>query len=86
MTTQNRNKLLDNQIASVSPLTPSELRREAATNTDAPAAYPKSAEIFSHNRGFIPGGVVSVNRAVQPEIVFVKGQGEHMGRRWESVY
>src|SRR5438309_1406404 len=81
MTTQNSNKLLDNQIASVSPPTPSELRREAATNTYAPAAYPKSAEIFSHNRRFIPGGVVSVNRAVQPEIVFIKGQGAHI---WDA--
>lgn len=81
MTTQNSNKLLDNQIASVSPPTPGELRREAATNTDAPSAYPKSAEIFSHNRRFIPGGVVSVNRAVQPEIAFVKGRGAHI---WDA--
>jgi glutamate-1-semialdehyde 2,1-aminomutase len=44
-------------------------------------AYSKSAEIFSHNRRFIPGGVVSVNRAVQPEIVFTKGQGAHL---WDA--
>ena len=81
MTTRNSNKLLDNQIASVSPPTPGELRHEAGTNKDAPTAYPKSAEIFSHNRRFIPGGVVSVNRAVQPEIVFVKGQGAHI---WDA--
>ncbi len=37
--------------------------------------YPKSAEIFKRNRNYIPGGVVSVNRATHPEIVFVKGQG-----------
>jgi glutamate-1-semialdehyde 2,1-aminomutase len=37
--------------------------------------YPKSAEILSKNRNYVPGGVVSVNRAVSPEIVFVRGQG-----------
>lgn len=41
----------------------------------------KSAEILEHNRRFIPGGVVSVNRAVQPEIVFVKGQGAYI---WDA--
>ena len=41
----------------------------------------KSAEILEHNRKFIPGGVVSVNRAVQPEIVFVKGQGAYV---WDA--
>lgn len=37
--------------------------------------YPRSAAILERNRRFIPGGVVSVNRAVTPEIVFVRGQG-----------
>lgn len=37
--------------------------------------YPRSAAILEHNRRFIPGGVVSVNRAVSPEIVFVRGEG-----------
>jgi glutamate-1-semialdehyde 2,1-aminomutase len=41
----------------------------------------KSLEIFAHNRRFIPGGVVSVNRAVQPELVFVKGQGAYI---WDA--
>jgi glutamate-1-semialdehyde 2,1-aminomutase len=54
---------------------------EAAIDTDASAVYPKSAEIFSHNRRFIPGGVVSVNRAVQPEIAFIKGQGAYV---WDA--
>ncbi len=40
--------------------------------------YPKSAEIFRHNRRFIPGGVASLNRAVQPEIAFAKGEGAHI--------
>lgn len=38
-------------------------------------SYPRSAEILERNRRFIPGGVVSVNRAVTPEIVFVRGEG-----------
>lgn len=46
----------------------------------------KSAEIFQRNRRVIPGGVVSTNRAAQPEIVFVKGDGAYMwsadGRRY----
>lgn len=37
--------------------------------------------IFAANRRSIPGGVVSVNRAVQPEIVFVKGSGAHI---WDA--
>jgi glutamate-1-semialdehyde 2,1-aminomutase len=41
-------------------------------------AHAKSAEVFRHNRQFIPGGVVSVNRAVQPEIVFTKGKGAYI--------
>jgi glutamate-1-semialdehyde 2,1-aminomutase len=49
--------------------------------TDLLAVQAKSSEILKHNRRFIPGGVVSVNRAVQPEIVFVKGQGAYM---WDA--
>lgn len=37
--------------------------------------YPQSEQILRANRRFIPGGVVSSNRAVAPEIVFVRGQG-----------
>ena len=44
-------------------------------------AYPRSAEILKKNRRFIPGGVVSVNRATQPEIVFVKGAGAYL---WDA--
>jgi len=40
--------------------------------------YPKSAEVFRHNRRFIPGGIASVNRAVQPEIAFCRGKGAHI--------
>jgi glutamate-1-semialdehyde 2,1-aminomutase len=44
-------------------------------------SYPNSLEILRKNREFIPGGVVSVNRAIQPEIVFVKGQGAYL---WDA--
>jgi len=36
--------------------------------------YPRSAEILEKNREFIPGGVVSLNRAIEREIVFVRGR------------
>ncbi len=40
-----------------------------------------SKTIFQKNRKVIPGGVVSVNRAVMPEIAFVRGQGSHV---WDA--
>lgn len=40
-----------------------------------------SQEIFEKNRKVIPGGVVSVNRAVAPEIAFVRGEGS---RVWDA--
>lgn len=43
--------------------------------------YPKSAEILQRNRQVIPGGVVSVNRATQPELVFVRALGAYM---WDA--
>jgi glutamate-1-semialdehyde 2,1-aminomutase len=43
--------------------------------------YKRSAEILAKNRNFIPGGVVSVNRATKPEIVFVKGYGAYI---WDA--
>lgn len=43
--------------------------------------YPKSAEILQRNRQYIPGGVVSVNRATQPEIVFVRARGAYL---WDA--
>lgn len=81
MTVQNSNKIVVNARAGSTGLQPpDELGPEAVLGTDA-FVYAKSAQIFSHNRRFIPGGVVSVNRAVQPEIVFVKGQGAHI---WDA--
>jgi glutamate-1-semialdehyde 2,1-aminomutase len=47
-------------------------------NGGSSLAYPKSAEVFRHNRRFIPGGVASVNRAVQPEIAFARGKGAYI--------
>src|SRR5215813_11097393 len=41
-------------------------------------SYPKSAGILAHNRQYITGGVVSVNRATKPEIVFARGKGAYL--------
>lgn len=79
MTMQSSNKVIDTQAAS--PSKPDEVNHLASMGTGVSAAYPKSAEIFSRNRHFIPGGVVSVNRTVQPEIAFIKGQGAHI---WDA--
>ena len=38
----------------------------------------KSAEIFSHNCKYIPGGVVSIARKVEPEIAFAQAEGACM--------
>jgi len=43
--------------------------------------HTESIRILSHNKKYIPGGVVSVNRAVKPEIVFVKGEGAYI---WDA--
>jgi glutamate-1-semialdehyde 2,1-aminomutase len=40
--------------------------------------YTNSRRILDGNRRYIPGGVVSVNRAVEPEIVFSKGLGAYL--------
>ena len=44
-------------------------------------SYPQSAAILNHNRQYIPGGVVSVNRSIEPQIVFVRAQG---ARLWDA--
>ncbi len=41
----------------------------------------KSAELFARNRQWIPGGMVSLNRKVEPEIAFIKGQGAYV---WDA--
>jgi glutamate-1-semialdehyde 2,1-aminomutase len=40
-----------------------------------------SAQISARNAQWIPGGVVSLNRKVEPDIVFVKGKGAHL---WDA--
>lgn len=42
---------------------------------------PKSKALFERNRRVIPGGMVSLNRRVEPEIAFVRGQGAHV---WDA--
>lgn len=38
----------------------------------------ESEKLLAHNKRYIPGGVVSVNRAIEPEIAFVRGEGARM--------
>ncbi len=38
----------------------------------------ESQKLLAHNKNYIPGGVVSVNRATQPEIAFAKGEGSRI--------
>ncbi|MBI4904067.1 MAG: aspartate aminotransferase family protein [Acidobacteria bacterium] len=42
---------------------------------DRVRSYPNSEKILQHNKRYIPGGVVSVNRSVSPQIAFVKARG-----------
>ena len=46
-----------------------------------PLKLDKSRTIFKANRKVIPGGVVSVNRAIKPEIAFIRGRGS---RVWDA--
>ena len=41
----------------------------------------KSAEVLRHNMNYIPGGVVSMNRKVAPELVFLRAAGAYM---WDA--
>jgi glutamate-1-semialdehyde 2,1-aminomutase len=63
------------RVAAASPQIPNKSTEVMAIEMPT---YPKSAQIFRHNRRFIPGGVASLNRAVQPEIAFAKGEGSHI--------
>lgn len=45
------------------------------------STHPESARLFARARHSIPGGCVSLNRRVDPEIVFVRGQGS---RLWDA--
>ena len=41
----------------------------------------ESERLLARNKHFIPGGVVSVNRAIKPEIAFARGEGS---RIWDA--
>jgi glutamate-1-semialdehyde 2,1-aminomutase len=56
-------------------------RGEKVMKTSALNTYPESARILRHNQQFIPGGLVSVNRATEPEITFVRGEGAYI---WDA--
>ena len=45
------------------------------------SAHPKSDEILKRSRRYIPGGISSINRATQPNIAFVRGDG---ARLWDA--
>jgi glutamate-1-semialdehyde 2,1-aminomutase len=80
MTTQNGDKVCNAQAEPAGLPPPDELCHGHGQSRGA-FAHTKSAEILNHNRHYISGGVVSVNRAVQPEIVFVKGRGAYL---WDA--
>ena len=81
MTMRKSIKAFDGNVAPPTRPAPAQTLRAVRTKASDSAAYAKSAEVFQRNRRYIPGGVVSVNRAVQPEIVFVKGQGAYI---WDA--
>ena len=41
----------------------------------------ESAALFARNRRYLPGGVTSLNRRVEPEIAFVRGKGAYV---WDA--
>src|SRR5579862_1347029 len=43
--------------------------------------YVKSAMLFAANSRYIPGGCVSLNRKVEPQIAFVRGHGAYL---WDA--
>jgi glutamate-1-semialdehyde 2,1-aminomutase len=43
--------------------------------------HSRSRAILEHNRRFIPGGISSINRLVDPALAFVRGQGSHV---WDA--
>lgn len=55
--------------------------RGRKTGVSGMRKYPKSAAILKRNRQFIPGGAVSVNRQVEPEITFVRAEGAYL---WDA--
>jgi glutamate-1-semialdehyde 2,1-aminomutase len=47
----------------------------------APFNNISAQSVLEHNRRYIPGGISSVNRAIDPAITFVKGEGAYL---WDS--
>lgn len=49
-----------------------------------------NSDLLAHNKRFIPGGVSSINRIVEPSIGFVRGQGAHLwdidGKRYVDYH
>jgi glutamate-1-semialdehyde 2,1-aminomutase len=43
--------------------------------------HPSSETVLQHNRRYIPGGISSVNRSIDPAITFVRGAGAHL---WDT--
>jgi glutamate-1-semialdehyde 2,1-aminomutase len=41
-------------------------------------SYAESTRLLKNNKKYIPGGVVSVNRAIEPEIAFARGKGSRI--------
>src|SRR5438105_2781706 len=41
----------------------------------------RSADLFTKARRYLPGGTVSLNRKVDPEIAFVRGKGAYL---WDA--
>jgi glutamate-1-semialdehyde 2,1-aminomutase len=78
MTIQKSGKPSDGPVVAGTPPIPD---KSAKANVSENGVYPKSAALFRHNRRFIPGGVASLNRAVQPEIAFTSGQGAYI---WDA--
>jgi len=46
-----------------------------------PRSQEKSRRIFEHNRKYIPGGVMSLPRRVEPELAFERAEGAYM---WDA--
>ena len=47
-------------------------------------------DVLAHNKIYIPGGVSSTNRIIEPAIAFVRGQGAHIwdvhGKRYVDYH
>lgn len=43
-----------------------------------PATVNKTIEVYEHNQQYIPGGVVSLNRATDPQRVFTRAEGAYI--------